>query len=164
MASAEPAMKDLSWSRYSRAELIVLFSARAWRCASSSRADDGLQPAGVFQRHGVACALLHRCADDVLVDLIARDQHWHVGAELLADGHDFRRVGRVGADERDQHVRIDLRERVAQIVQLADPVAADRVAGVAQGAVDGFDVVLMTGQDDHRHGALFGQVSLQESG
>ena len=31
------------------------------------------------------------------------------------------------------------------------------MAGVAQGAVDGFDVVLMTGQDDHRHGALFGQ-------
>ena len=30
----------------------------------------------------------------------------------------------IRADERDQHVRVDLRQRIAEVVELADPVAA----------------------------------------
>ena len=135
----------------------MLLRARALAVRFELARGDGLETTGMFQRDDVAGALLHRCSDDVLVDLIARDQYRNFGAELLADRHDLRRIGGIRTDKRDQHVRTDLLKRIAKVVELPDPVASNRVACIAQGAVDGFDVVLMSRQDDHRHSALFGQ-------
>jgi hypothetical protein len=50
-------------------------------------------------------------------------------------------------------VSTDLRQGVAEVGQLLDPIAADRMPGIAQDAVDGLDVVLVPGQDNHRNGA-----------
>jgi hypothetical protein len=122
--------------------------------------DDCAQAGGRSQSHHIPRALLHGCGDDVLVHLIAGDEHRDARLGLSAHLHDLRRVGRVRTDEGDQHVRVRVLERLRQIRKLADPGAANRLAGIAQSAIDRFNVVLMAGQDDHGYGGLVSQANL----
>ena len=62
-------------------------------------------------------------------------------------------------DEGDQHLGIDLGQRVAEIAGVRQPGAVHRMARLAQRAVDRLDVVLRPRHDDHRNGALLGHWS-----
>ena len=117
---------------------------------------DRLQAAAVGERHHVLGARAHRLGDRGLVDLLAHDQHRHLGRGLLLDLHERGQVDAELVDEGDQHLGIELREGVRQVARVRQPGAVHRMAGLAQRAVDGLDVVLRPRHDDHRNGALFG--------
>jgi hypothetical protein len=100
----------------------------------------------------------HRLGDRRFIDARARNQHRHLRRILLFDLHDGSEIDAELVNECDQHLGIDLRECIAQVPGVGQPGAMHRMAGLAQRAVDRFDVVLRPRHDDHRNGPLFGHL------
>ena len=113
---------------------------------------DALQPRGVAEAHDVVRPQTHRFGDDGLVDLFADHERRHLRHALRLDLHDRFQIDAQLLDEYDQHLGIQLGERIAQVVSVGQPGAVHGVPGVAQRAVDRFDVILRPRHDDHGYG------------
>ncbi len=87
--------------------------------------------------------------------MLAHDQHRHPRRALLFDLHERRQIDAELLDERDQHLGVELCEGIPEVAGIRQPRAMHRVAGAAQRAVDGLDVVLRPRHDDHWNCPLF---------
>ena len=145
MASAEPSRKIL--------QLFAVFARRRGEASSTAHplsrpvgaqlaGGHRLQTAAIGQRHHVLCSHAHGLGDRRLIDVFAHDQHRHFRSALSLDLHDRAQVDAGLVGERHQHLRVELRQGVPQIAGVGQPGAMDRMAGLAQGTVDRFDVVL----------------------
>ncbi len=119
-----------------------------------------LQAAAVGERHHVLGARAHRLGDDRLVDLIAHDHDRHLRCALLLDLDERAQVDAELVDEGDQQLGIELRDGIRQVARVRQPRAVHRMAGIAQRAVDGLDVVLRPSHDDQWNRALFAHVQI----
>ena len=119
-----------------------------------------LQAAAVGERHHVLGARAHRFGDHGLVDLLAHDHHRHFGSALLLDLDERAQVDAELVDEGDEQLGIELRDGIRQVARVRQPRAMHRMAGIAQRAVDGLDVVLRPRHDDQWNRALFAQVRI----
>ena len=112
-----------------------------------------LQPRGICERHDVACATQDRRCDALLVDDFGNHDEWHGLCDLIADaGRGEQRLSAVV--DAQQQLRIQLRQRIAQIAQRGDPGAMHGMSGFAQDAVDGLDRIACRAEDYQRHGVL----------
>ena len=118
---------------------------------------DRLQAAAIRQRDHVLAAQPHRLGDRRLIDRPAHDEHRHARRVLLPHLHDGREIHAELFDEGNQHFRIELRQGIAQVAGIGQPGAVNRMARLAQSAVDRFDVVLRPRHHDHWNCTLFCQ-------
>lgn len=87
----------------------------------------------------------------------AHDQDRYARGDPRALFHRILELVAVGDAQENQLRVVRRRERVAEAGEVAHPGAVHRLAGIAQGAVDDFDRILLPRQDDDRDGAVFGQ-------
>ena len=85
---------------------------------------------------------------------VADDHERHGAGGLLLDLGDLADRRRQAVGEEAQQLGRVLVDRAGEGVDLRDPVAADRVAAVAQRAVDELDVVFATAEHDERYRGL----------
>ena len=111
-----------------------------------------LQAAAVGERDHVLRTETHGLGDGVFIDVFAHDEHRHFRRVLLPDLHHRFEIDFQLFDERDQHLWIELGQGIAQIACVGQPGAMHRMAAVAQGTVDRFDVVLRRRHHDHGNG------------
>ena len=123
-------------------------------------ADDELQARNVGQRDRVLGAERERLGDHVLVDILAHDQHRHVGREAGAKVHRAREVHDALVGEQHEHLGRGLGQGVAQVARVRQPGDVDRVARVSEGLVDRLDIVLTARERNHRNGGNWLQVRL----
>jgi hypothetical protein len=114
--------------------------------------DHQLQPRDVRERHRVLRAERQGLGDHSLVELLAHDQHRHVGREARPEVHGARQVDDALVGEQHQHFGGRLGQRVAKVAGVRQPGHVNRVAGVPERLVDGLDIVLTAGQGNHRDG------------
>lgn len=81
-----------------------------------------------------------------------------MGSKASALLHCVAEFVRIGDAEKQQLWRIGRDERVREVAEFPHPRAVNRLARVAQGAVDDLDGVLLPRQDDHWNGADFAQL------
>jgi hypothetical protein len=120
------------------------------------RRSPAIAGAAVGQRHHILGTQAHGLGNRGLIDVFAHDQHRHSGRALLLDLHERSQVDAEFLDESHQQFGVQLGERIPEIAGVRQPCAMHRMAGLAQRAVDRFDVVLRPGHDDHWNGPLFG--------
>ena len=146
------------WSRYWRAEASVPLSAWSSRAASSSRAATACSRPRAVSVTTSCGAELEAANEVVLGERLAHHEDRHVRGEACALLHRAAEFVRVGDAEEQQLRRIGRAERVGEVGEVPHPGAVHGLAGVAQGAVDDLDGVLLPGQDDHWNGAGFAQL------
>ena len=112
------------------------------------------QPLGLAERYQVLRAGEQRLGDVGFLRGVADDQERHGAGGLLLDLRDLTDRRRQAVGEEAQQLGGVIVDRARQRVDLRDPMATDRVAAVAQRAVDELDVVFATAEHDERYRGL----------
>ena len=152
-------------ARHERAHLVAVLTGGGERavqcivepCGVEFARGDGLQPAAGSQRHDVGGTELEATNEVGFGERIAHHEGRHTRSETRTLLHRAVEFVRVGDAEEQQLWRIGRAERVREVAELPHPRAVNRLARVAQGAVDDLDGVLLPRQDDHWNGADFAQ-------
>jgi hypothetical protein len=150
---------------HERAHLVAILSRRRERAVQCivepGRVElargDGLQASACCQGDHVARAKFQPAHEVGFGDRIAHHERRHTRGETLTLCHGIFQFLRVRDAEEQQLWCVRRRERVGEIREVSHPRAMHGLARVAQGAVDGFDGVLLPRQDDHRNRTGFGQ-------
>jgi hypothetical protein len=88
------------------------------------------------------------------VSSAADDDEWHGAPGLFLDLGDLADRRRQAIGKETQELWIVIVDGADERLELRDPMAADRMAAIAQGTVDELDVVFATAQHDQRYRSL----------
>ena len=154
-------------ARHERLELFLVLIRREQRLVERAlepkRAQlalgDAAQALGLAERDEILRAGEQRLGDVGFLRGLADDDERHGARGLLLDLGDLADRRRQAVREEAQELRRMVVDRARERVDLRDPVATDRVAAIAQRAVDELDVVFATAEHDERYRGLRHAVS-----